>query len=185
MNFEDLARSITLGNGRVLAEARGELRRAIENVEAACSIPTMMMGGFSEEIAVGIDEYMIRQPVVDGYEDGFFIRPSILDYVRPQSTVACTEIFGPVITLIRLDTVDRALEPVIPGCTGIWRVCTSAAGRRRASSGMRRKPATSGSISGWPRRWLSPLSADGKRASSEPCTVRRITRSSFLPKPKS
>jgi malonate-semialdehyde dehydrogenase (acetylating)/methylmalonate-semialdehyde dehydrogenase len=62
-NLEDLARSITLENGKVLGEARGELRRAIENVEVACGIPTMMMGGFSEDIAVGIDEYMIRQPV--------------------------------------------------------------------------------------------------------------------------
>jgi malonate-semialdehyde dehydrogenase (acetylating)/methylmalonate-semialdehyde dehydrogenase len=62
-NFDELARSITLENGKVLGEARGELRRAIENVEVACGIPTMMMGGFSEDIAVGIDEYMIRQPV--------------------------------------------------------------------------------------------------------------------------
>jgi malonate-semialdehyde dehydrogenase (acetylating)/methylmalonate-semialdehyde dehydrogenase len=62
-NLEELARSITLENGKVIGEARGELRRAIENVEVACGIPTMMMGGFSEDIAVGIDEYMIRQPV--------------------------------------------------------------------------------------------------------------------------
>ncbi len=62
-NLEDLARSITLENGKVLGEARGELRRAIENVEVACGIPLMMMGGFSEDIAVGIDEFMIRQPV--------------------------------------------------------------------------------------------------------------------------
>jgi malonate-semialdehyde dehydrogenase (acetylating)/methylmalonate-semialdehyde dehydrogenase len=62
-NLEDLARSITLENGKVLGEARGELRRAIENVEVACGIPTMMMGAFSEDIAVGIDEFMIRQPV--------------------------------------------------------------------------------------------------------------------------
>jgi malonate-semialdehyde dehydrogenase (acetylating)/methylmalonate-semialdehyde dehydrogenase len=62
-DFEELARSVTLENGKVLAEARGELRRAIENVEVACGIPMMMMGGFSEDIAAGIDEYMIRQPV--------------------------------------------------------------------------------------------------------------------------
>lgn len=62
-NVDDLAHAITLENGKVLGEARGELRRAIENVEVACGIPTMMMGGFSEDIAVGIDEYMIRQPL--------------------------------------------------------------------------------------------------------------------------
>ncbi len=62
-SFEDLARSITIENGKVLDDARGEMRRAIENVEVACGIPMMMMGDFSEDIARGIDEYMIRQPV--------------------------------------------------------------------------------------------------------------------------
>ncbi|MCB0136759.1 MAG: CoA-acylating methylmalonate-semialdehyde dehydrogenase, partial [Caldilineaceae bacterium] len=62
-NFEDLARSITIENGKTLDDARGEMRRAIENVEVACGIPTMMMGDFSEDVARGVDEYMIRQPV--------------------------------------------------------------------------------------------------------------------------
>jgi malonate-semialdehyde dehydrogenase (acetylating)/methylmalonate-semialdehyde dehydrogenase len=62
-NFEDLAHLITIENGKVLDDARGELRRAIENVETACGIPTLMMGEFSEDIARGIDEFMIRQPV--------------------------------------------------------------------------------------------------------------------------
>ncbi len=62
-NFEDLSRTITMENGKILEEARGEVRRAIENVEVACGIPTMAMGDFSEDIARGVDEYMIRQPV--------------------------------------------------------------------------------------------------------------------------
>ena len=62
-SFEDLARSITIENGKVLDDARGEMRRAIENVEVACGIPMLMMGDFSEDVARGIDEYMIRQPV--------------------------------------------------------------------------------------------------------------------------
>ncbi|MFM7581767.1 MAG: aldehyde dehydrogenase family protein, partial [Caldilinea sp.] len=62
-HFEDLSRSITLENGKVLDDARGEMRRAIENVEVACGIPTMMMGDFAEDVARGVDEYMIRQPV--------------------------------------------------------------------------------------------------------------------------
>ena len=62
-HFDDLARTITIENGKVLDDARGEMRRAIENVETACGIPMMMMGDFSEDIARGIDEYMIRQPV--------------------------------------------------------------------------------------------------------------------------
>jgi malonate-semialdehyde dehydrogenase (acetylating)/methylmalonate-semialdehyde dehydrogenase len=39
------------------------MRRAVENVEVACGIPTMMMGDFSEDIASGIDSMMIRQPL--------------------------------------------------------------------------------------------------------------------------
>ncbi len=62
-NFEALSRTITIENGKTLKEAQGEMRRAIENVEVACGIPTMMQGYVSEDIARGIDELMIRQPV--------------------------------------------------------------------------------------------------------------------------
>lgn len=61
--LDDLSRSITLENGKTLGEAKGEMRRAIENVEVACGIPILMQGDVSEDIAAGIDELMIRQPV--------------------------------------------------------------------------------------------------------------------------
>jgi malonate-semialdehyde dehydrogenase (acetylating)/methylmalonate-semialdehyde dehydrogenase len=60
---DDLSGLITLENGKTLKEAQGEIRRAIENVEVACGIPAMMQGTISEDIASGIDEFMIRQPV--------------------------------------------------------------------------------------------------------------------------
>ncbi len=60
---DELAGLITLENGKTLAEARGEIRRAIENVEVACGIPTMMQGYNLEDVASGIDEMMIRQPL--------------------------------------------------------------------------------------------------------------------------
>ncbi|MBK8899628.1 MAG: CoA-acylating methylmalonate-semialdehyde dehydrogenase [Anaerolineaceae bacterium] len=62
-NFEEIARTVTLECGKTIGESRGEMRRAVENVEVACGIPTMMMGDFSEDIASGIDALMIRQPV--------------------------------------------------------------------------------------------------------------------------
>lgn len=62
-HFEDLARTITLENGKTLDESRGEMRRAVENVEVACGVPTLLQGYNSEDIAPGIDEIMIRQPV--------------------------------------------------------------------------------------------------------------------------
>ncbi len=62
-HFEALSRDVTLENGKPLDDARGEIRRAIENVEVACGIPTLMMGDYLEDVARGIDEYMVRQPV--------------------------------------------------------------------------------------------------------------------------
>ena len=62
-HVEDIARLITQECGKTLAESRGELRRAIENVEVACGMPVMIQSEFSEDIARGIDEYMIRQPL--------------------------------------------------------------------------------------------------------------------------
>ncbi|NJO79153.1 MAG: CoA-acylating methylmalonate-semialdehyde dehydrogenase [Cyanobacteria bacterium RM1_2_2] len=61
--FEDLAHTITMECGKTLEESRDEIRRAIENVEIACGIPMMMQGTNLEDIATGIDEFMIRQPL--------------------------------------------------------------------------------------------------------------------------
>ena len=62
-NLKDLARTVTEECGKTFAESVGELRRAIENVEVACGIPSLMQGSNSEVIAAGIDEHMIRQPL--------------------------------------------------------------------------------------------------------------------------
>jgi malonate-semialdehyde dehydrogenase (acetylating) / methylmalonate-semialdehyde dehydrogenase len=61
--IEELARILTQENGKTFAEAKAELRRAIENVEVACGIPMMMQGYNLEDVARGIDETMIRQPL--------------------------------------------------------------------------------------------------------------------------
>lgn len=61
--IEELARLITMECGKTFNESLGEMRRAIENVEVACGIPLMMQGAISEDIAPGIDEIMLRQPV--------------------------------------------------------------------------------------------------------------------------
>jgi len=61
--FEELSRIQTMEHGKTIDESRGETRRGIENVEVATGIPSLMMGYNLEDIAVGIDEYMIRQPI--------------------------------------------------------------------------------------------------------------------------
>ena len=62
-HFEEIARIIVMECGKTIGEARGELRRGVENVEVATGIPSMAMGYNVEDIASGIDEMMIRQPL--------------------------------------------------------------------------------------------------------------------------
>ncbi len=62
-HIEELAKLTTMENGKTLTESRAEIRRAIENVEVACGIPTLMQGYNLEDVARGIDEMMIRQPL--------------------------------------------------------------------------------------------------------------------------
>jgi malonate-semialdehyde dehydrogenase (acetylating) / methylmalonate-semialdehyde dehydrogenase len=62
-HIDDLARTITNECGKTYQEAIGEVRRGIENVEVACGIPMLMQGYNSEDIASGIDEFMLRQPL--------------------------------------------------------------------------------------------------------------------------
>jgi len=62
-NFERLSRIQTMEHGKTIDESRGETRRGIEMVEVATGIPSLMMGYNLEDIATGIDEYVIYQPL--------------------------------------------------------------------------------------------------------------------------
>ncbi len=62
-NFEELSRIVVEENGKTIDEARGEVRRAIENVEVAAGIPSLMMGYNLEDVATNIDEEAVRQPL--------------------------------------------------------------------------------------------------------------------------
>jgi malonate-semialdehyde dehydrogenase (acetylating)/methylmalonate-semialdehyde dehydrogenase len=60
---EDLAQCVTAEMGKTLGDARAEVSRMIEMVEAACAIPTTMQGRILEDVASGVDCETIRQPV--------------------------------------------------------------------------------------------------------------------------
>lgn len=62
-HFDEIARLTVNECGKTMDEARGELLRGVENVEVATGIPSLMQGYNVEDIASGIDEFMIRQPV--------------------------------------------------------------------------------------------------------------------------
>jgi malonate-semialdehyde dehydrogenase (acetylating)/methylmalonate-semialdehyde dehydrogenase len=60
---EEIAEICTNESGKTYGESKAEVVRAVENVEVACGIPSMLQSEFSEDIAGGIDEFMIRQPL--------------------------------------------------------------------------------------------------------------------------
>jgi malonate-semialdehyde dehydrogenase (acetylating)/methylmalonate-semialdehyde dehydrogenase len=62
-NMDDLARTITEECGKTYTESASEMQRAVENIEVACGVPNLMQGWNNEDIARGIDEHMIRQPL--------------------------------------------------------------------------------------------------------------------------
>jgi malonate-semialdehyde dehydrogenase (acetylating) / methylmalonate-semialdehyde dehydrogenase len=62
-HWDELAKLITMENGKSFAEAYGEVQRGIECVEFAAGIPTLMMGSMLPDIATGIESGMYRYPV--------------------------------------------------------------------------------------------------------------------------
>lgn len=62
-SIDEISQMITMECGKTFEESKAEMRRAIENVEVAGGIPMLMKGEVAEDIAPGIDEIMIRQPL--------------------------------------------------------------------------------------------------------------------------
>ena len=62
-NFEEVSRIQTQEHGKTIDESRGETRRGIENIEVACGVPTLLQGYYSEDVASGIDEWVIPTPL--------------------------------------------------------------------------------------------------------------------------
>ena len=58
-----MAKIITNESGKTKGESIGEIQRAIENIEVSCGTPMLIKGDVIEDIAFGIDEMMIRQPI--------------------------------------------------------------------------------------------------------------------------
>ena len=86
---DEIAWLITQECGKTLKESRGELQRAIENVEVACGIPTTMQGTVLEDIARGIDEFMIRQPLGVAAAIAPFNFPAMIPFWFMPYAIAC------------------------------------------------------------------------------------------------
>lgn len=75
--------------------ARERLVRAIEKAQA-------------EGARVRLDGRGVEGPKT--CSEGNWLGPTVLDHVRPGSECACTELFGPVLSIIRVKTIDEALK---------------------------------------------------------------------------
>jgi len=88
-NHDEIARIITNEAGKTFDEAKAEMVRAFENVEVACGMPMMMKGEIVEDIAPGIDEMMIRQPVGVCATIAPFNFPGMIPFWYLPYAVAC------------------------------------------------------------------------------------------------
>jgi malonate-semialdehyde dehydrogenase (acetylating)/methylmalonate-semialdehyde dehydrogenase len=59
-----------------------------------------------------------RRPTIAGYPRGHFIKPTVIERLPRSSVVAQTEIFGPVLSLHHVDTIEQAIEMVNEGVYG-------------------------------------------------------------------
>jgi malonate-semialdehyde dehydrogenase (acetylating)/methylmalonate-semialdehyde dehydrogenase len=58
-----IAQTLSAEQGKTLADAEGDVFRGLEVVEHACSIGTLQLGEFAENVAGGVDTYTVRQPI--------------------------------------------------------------------------------------------------------------------------
>lgn len=79
------------------------------NADSKARIEQLIGVGEKEGARILVDG---RQKKVSGYEDGFFVFPTVLDGVPPEGEIARTEIFGPVLSLMHASTIDEAIRLV-------------------------------------------------------------------------
>lgn len=97
------ARALRLGDGLEESTDVGPLikEEALENTAAYVQIAR----DAGDDVLVGG-----RRAAGDGLDDGWFFEPTILTGVRPGSRLACEEIFGPVLSVIRFADLDEAIR---------------------------------------------------------------------------
>ena len=99
------AAKVSVGAGR---EAGSEMGPVV-TAAAKERIEGLIGAGQRQGARLAVDG---RGLVVPGYEQGFFVGPTVLDAVTPQMDVYREEIFGPVLSVLRADSVDEAIALV-------------------------------------------------------------------------
>ena len=88
-NSNEIAEICTKECGKTFSESKGEIVRALENIEVACGIPKLLQSDFSEDIATGVDEFYIRQPLGVGACISPFNFPIMIPFWFMPYAIAC------------------------------------------------------------------------------------------------
>jgi len=107
----DAASSRTVGYGLDAGIQMGP----VINTSSMQRVEQLIARGAKEGASVPVDG---RGTLVKGYERGSFVRPTILSEVQPGSEIARTEIFGPVLSLMHVNSIDEAIQLVNSGQYG-------------------------------------------------------------------
>lgn len=97
------ARAVKVGSGRDATSEMGP----IVTPESLDRIVGLIGSGESQGAEIRVDG---RGLVVPGYENGFFVGPTVIDRVDTSMDVYQHEIFGPVLSVVRVDDVDAAID---------------------------------------------------------------------------
>ena len=96
------ARAVRVGSGRDAASEMGP----VVTPEARDRIVGLIGSGADQGATLAVDGRGLK---VDGFEEGFFVGPTVIDRVLPEMDVYREEIFGPVLSVLRSDDVDDAI----------------------------------------------------------------------------
>jgi malonate-semialdehyde dehydrogenase (acetylating)/methylmalonate-semialdehyde dehydrogenase len=151
------------------------------DIEMGPVISAQSKARIEELIVVGTDEGAAarvdgRGRKVSGYEKGFFVGPTVLDDVNPAGRIARTEIFGPVLSLTHVPTLDDAIRLINGQAHGNMACLFTSSG---AAARRFRREAVVGNLginvgvaapmaffpfSGWKESFFGDLHAQGRHA---------------------
>src|SRR5207253_698556 len=126
-NFDRICQSVSREHGKTLAEARGSAYRGIENIEYACSVPTLLMGDTLENLAHGVDCETMLQPLGVCVGITPFNFPAMVPMWMFPLALACGNTFVlkpsekvPLTALLIIELLEKAGLPkgvlnVVPG----------------------------------------------------------------------
>ncbi|GLY95239.1 CoA-acylating methylmalonate-semialdehyde dehydrogenase [Actinoplanes sp. NBRC 103695] len=97
------ANEVVVGNGR---DPKAEMGPVV-TAAAKERIEHLIGTGEQQGAKVTVDGRGLKVP---GYEDGFFVGPTVIDQVGTDMDVYTEEIFGPVLSVVRADSVDAAID---------------------------------------------------------------------------